>query len=328
VQPLKISRAKELKMPLPTPHGDKLTALLNNRKLPADDKPKVEEAIQRYRTWLHQLRQVAFTPAALEAAEASVAVADASIAAMALLLNEYRTFIDIELIFDSPNDFLYRQKGQLKLDNSIIEEFLPILVTLALASEIQDLDLTFGPTTCFSGVRFESSIMSNLAGGGITIRAKDQDFVISKKLFIKASHHPDFRQSVTEQTHLAYVAAECKTNLDKTMFQEAAATAVDVKNVVPAAKYYLLCEWLDMSPISTSTTAIDEIIILRKYRRLPANVRDRFNTADGRRQFRAMYVNFLQEHPLSADTFIRFINHIRNLFQEDPEETVLTRGYF
>jgi hypothetical protein len=36
------------------------------------------------------------------------------------LLIDYKNYIDIKLIFDSPNDFLYRQKGQLKLDNTIL----------------------------------------------------------------------------------------------------------------------------------------------------------------------------------------------------------------
>src|SRR2546422_2143690 len=44
---------------------------------------------------------------------------------MVELLNEYRLWVDVEVVFDSPDDFLYRQKGQLKLDSSIIEEFLP-----------------------------------------------------------------------------------------------------------------------------------------------------------------------------------------------------------
>jgi len=35
-------------------------------------------------------------------------------------LNEYKFHLDVELIFDSPDDFLYRQKGQLKIDNSVI----------------------------------------------------------------------------------------------------------------------------------------------------------------------------------------------------------------
>jgi len=42
--------------------------------------------------------------------------------------NRYKMFIELELIFDSPEDFLYRQKGQLKLNNTILEEFLPQLM--------------------------------------------------------------------------------------------------------------------------------------------------------------------------------------------------------
>ncbi len=37
------------------------------------------------------------------------------------LLSEYKQFIDLETIFDSESDFLYRQKGQLKLDNTVTE---------------------------------------------------------------------------------------------------------------------------------------------------------------------------------------------------------------
>jgi hypothetical protein len=47
------------------------------------------------------------------------------------------------------------------------------------------------------------------------------------------------------------VVSECKTNLDKTMFQGACATAHDVKSSVSGARYYLLAEWLDMTPVST-----------------------------------------------------------------------------
>ena len=41
---------------------------------------------------------------------------------------------------------------------------------------------------------------------------------------------------------LGYVMAELKTNLDKTMYQEASATAHDIKLAVTGAKYYLLCD--------------------------------------------------------------------------------------
>lgn len=200
---------------LPAPHGDKLKALLQNNKLPADDLPRVQQSIARYERWIQQLGAVRGTCSEI-------------ITCMVSLLDEYKRYIEVDLIFDSANDFLYRQKGQLKLDNTIIEEFLPVLVTAALADQLKSYNLTFGPTTCFSGIRFESSIKNSSPGGGMKIRAKAHDFAISRKLFIRASHQADFQENVAAEMHIAYVAAECKTNLDKTMFQEAAATALVV----------------------------------------------------------------------------------------------------
>lgn len=116
---------------------------------------------------------------------------------------------------------------------------------------------------------------------------------------MKASHNRDFNDSISCEGNIAYVAAECKTNLDKTMFQEGAATALDVKLSVPGAKYFLLCEWLDMSPISSSLTAIDEILILRKAKRLSSNIRSAFSTAKGRNRNRVFFVNHLDDNPFA-----------------------------
>ena len=300
---------------LPTPHGDKIKALLDNPKLPASDRSRVKQAISRHDDWIKHLRRVS-------------GASDQTIARLVALLNKYKQYIDVDLIFDSHNDFLYRQKGQLKLDNSVIEEFLPVLITTMLSGELGEKNLSFGSTNCFSGLRFESSLNVMKPGGGLVIRSKAQDFAISRKLYISASHDADFQEAIREETHVAYVVAECKTNLDKTMFQEAAATALDVKTAVPSAKYYLLCEWLDMTPISAAATAIDEIIILRKSKRLPVNIREEFNTWRGRKNNRAYYVNYLEAHKFSVDTFARLVNHIRALFRDNTEDSVLTRGYF
>ena len=300
---------------LPTPHGDKLTALLQNDKLPAGDIAQVRRAIQRYRGWLRNLRKVKGS---------SEAIVDK----MVSLLNDYKLYVDLNLIFDSPNDFLYRQKGQLKIDNSIIEEFLPILVTTALADSFENFDLLFGPSSTFSSLRFEEDVTTALPGAGMRIRSKDQDFAISRKLFIRASHQSDFREASTSETSIAYLATEIKTNLDKTMFQEAAATALDVKSVVPGAKYFLLCEWLDMTPISTATTAIDEIIIMRRAKRVSSNVRRTFSTSVGRKQNREIYSQYLTAHPISTEPLSRFLSHIRRLVDDGSEDDVLARGYF
>ena len=300
---------------LPTPHGDKLNALLENEKLPEADQPYILEAVKLYKEWLERLRLVTGGHRKI--------VTD-----MVDLLNEYKQYIELNVVFDSKYNFLYRQKGQLKLDNTIIEEFLPILLTSALPDLFQDYDLDFGPMTCFSGIRFESSIVVDKIGGGMQIRTKDHDFAISRKLFIRSSHHKDFHSSVTKETNVAYIAVECKTNLDKTMFQEAAATALDVKFAVPGAKYYLLCEWLDMLPISTSTTAIDEILVLRKAKRLSSDVRREFSTVAGRKKNRERFAQHLETNPFSVEVFLRFLDHVRSVVDENSENDVITRGYF
>lgn len=302
----------------PTPHLEKLSATLENEKLPARDKPRVQAAIDRYQQWIRDLNGVAGS-SPVERLRNMIA-----------LLNEYRTYIDVELIFDSQDDFLYRQKGQLKLDNSVIEEFLPRLIQPEIIPEVEGHSISVGPTSSFASVFFSSDLATPLPGGGLSIRTKDQDFAISRKIHIKASHWPDFQDPIQKDTFITYVAAECKTNLDKTMFQEACATAHDVKSAVAGAKYFLLCEWLDMTPLSTAATDIDEVIILRKAKRINSNVRSKFSTFAGRKANRAQYSQYLAEHPFANEMFERFIDHVRLLLKNDApaERDVLDHGYF
>ena len=244
------------------------------------------------------------------------------------LLNEYKFFIEFDLIFRSHQDFLYRQKGQLKLDNTVIEEFLPHLITRAVPQLADGYDL--GPRSCFSSLYFGSSLNSLVDGGAPQVRRKDQDFAVARTLFIKTSHNADFSQSATVSTHLGLVCAECKTNLDKTMFQEACATSHDVKSAVPGAKYFLLCEWLDMTPVSTAATDIDEVLILRKSKRLGSNVRSKFSTLAGRDESAKDFELFLRSNPFSALVFRRLVDHVESMLNDvDPGESdVLAAGFF
>lgn len=303
----------------PTPHLDKLTALLGNEKVPNSDKPRIQTIIEHYKKWIIALQNMKGSP-------------EARLREMVRLLNEYRNTVDIELIFDSDQDFLYRQKGQLKLDNSVVEEFLPWLVDPDLIPELKPLDVSAGPATSFLSVYFTSTLSALSPGGGLSIRAKDQDFAISKRLYVQASYSKDFKAGSSEvrETSLAYIATECKTNLDKTMFQEACATARDTKLAVPGARYYLLCEWLDMTPVSTATTDIDEVLILRMAKRLGSNVRQNFSEAAKRRGIRNEYIKFLNENPFRPEIFARFVSHVRSLASDRPpeEQAVLKQGYF
>ena len=304
----------------PTPHLEKLKATLVSDKLPPRDKPQVEKAIAHYYQWIADMEAVISSH--INAIEKLRRVVD--------LLNQYRIRMDIDLIFDSADDWLYRQKGQIKLDNSIIEEFLPRLINSPLVPEISQMNVSVGPASAFSFLWFDSSLLKHEAAGGLKIRTKDQDFAISKPLYLKASHNANFENSVEESTQLAYIAAECKTNLDKTMFQEASATARDLKMAIPSARYFLLCEWLDMKPVSSATTAIDKVLLLRKAKRISANIRGSFSTYKGRQEAKASYIAFLQNNPYRVEVFELFIGYIRQLLSIEPldEETVLDRGYF
>jgi len=146
-------------------------------------------------------------------------------------------------------------------------------------------DVSVGPNRCFSAIYFVSGITRPERGGGLKIREKDQDFTVSRRLYVRTSHSAEFTSFAEDNTYLAHIAAEIKTNLDKTMFQEACATAHDVKSAVAGSKYYLICEWLDMIPLSTAPTDIDEALILRKAKRLNSNVRKHFSTSGGETGF-------------------------------------------
>ena len=273
----------------------------------------MKRALERYDRWLDDL-----------------AAAGSDVGRLVSCADAYQRTVTLDLIFDSAEDFLYRQKGQLKLDNSVLEEFLPRFVGQVFSEEISRLAVTVGPATVFSRLHFESVLQTRIPGGGMEVLAKDHDFALCRPLYLKASHEEDYAEARESLTNIADLAAEIKTNLDKTMFQEASATARDLRMAVPGSRYFLLCEWLDMTPIASAGTAIEEVIVLRKAKRLSAEVRRRFATAAGRIASRKMYEGRLRSHPLASGAFRRFLTHVGRLLGEGPraEEQVLERGWF
>ncbi|MFJ8685791.1 Bpu10I family restriction endonuclease [Micromonospora wenchangensis] len=302
----------------PTPHRSKLEELLKNSKLPPVDRPRVTEAIARYDVWIHEMASLRDK-------------GEAKVVELTRLLNEYKSFVELDLIWDSPEDFLYRQRGQTKLDNSIIEEFLPWLVDPDILPELQAVDCHAGPAKAFAAVYFSSILNGVSPLAGLQARTKDQDFTLSKRAFIRASFDERFNPSRTEtkSVWLAYLAAEVKTNLDKTMFQEASATSHDLKVALPGARYYVICEFLDMTPISTAGTDIDEALILRG-KRLPSNKRKEYGSAGNRARRRQEYESFIGSNPIRSDVMLRFVEHLDSLLTHaDPDEDdAVQRGFF
>lgn len=306
---------------LPKPHYGKLVALAQNRKLPEVDRPRVAQALERYTAWV----------ALMDGLQAE---GEALLRALVDSLNQYKRSIEIDLIYDSPADFLYRQKGQHKVDNSVLEEFLPRLADTRLVPGLSRLkSCTSGPQGAFAAFVFAGSVHALLSEGGIFIKQKDQDYALSKKVYLKASTDPGFNGNDTLSTvlNVAYLAAECKTNLDKTMFNEGLETARSLKQAVAGSRYLLLCEWLDMGPIDTSSTDIEEVIILRKAKRLGAGFREGLATVAGRLAARDQFVTYYDANPFRIECFARIVEHMKSVYPENAEldeQTVLQRGYF
>lgn len=302
----------------PTPHLNKLKELLTNDKLEEVDRGRVQAALEHYEQWISGMSR-------------ADGEGDEKVSQLVARLNDYKRFIELDVIWDSVGSFLFRNRGQTKLDNSIIEEFLPWLVDPAIINGLAEHELLAGPHKAFAAASFGSTILSPGMGGELRVRTKDQDFTIGRRAYLRSSFSSEFVPSETShhEIHLAYIAAECKTNLDKTMFQEANATANDLRIALPGSRYFLIAEYLDMRPISTAGSDIEEVLILRG-RRMGAEMRKHNAKAEHRQGSRDQYVAWLDKNPIREDIVLRFVGHLRSFFSAEtlPDEDVIERGYF
>ncbi len=86
-----------------------------------------------------------------------------------------------------------------------------------------------------------------------------------------------------------------------------------------------------MTPLSTAPTDVDEVIILRKAKRLASNVRKRYgNSAAARKEDRPNYKDFLTRNNLKVEMFQRYVDHVRSLMSDEApdERDALGIGYF
>jgi len=211
----------------------------------------------------------------------------------------------------------------LKLDNSVIEEFLVHLATDKILTGLPSFSLEVGPQTAFMSLAFTPSSLTALGGKPpVTLKEKDTDFALGKTIHYQFSTEPTFPTKLTSQGRLvlAVLAAECKVNLDKTMFQEAAGTAARFKQGCPTSRYYLLVEYLDMEPEDCRLTALDNVFLLRHSKRLPFEKRSVYSEV--KRQH--------EEAPIDPEIIWRFVQELQgfiNAVWYDPGKA-LHRGSF
>lgn len=309
-QPLELPEQPHKEQLLAAIHKEKIIAAIGNPKA-KDDIELLKEALSAYENWNKQMHSLTSS-------------GEKRVFEMTGLLNEYKDYLEVDLVAAKGSDFLKRQKGQLKLDNSVMEEFLIHLIHPNVIQNLpKDFDLDTGPQTAFMSLAFRPSHIGNLnKKPEIIIKEKDQDFTIGKTLHYKFSPDASFdkKNTTNGKLHLSVLSAECKLNYDKTMFQECAGTAARLKQGCPIAKYYALVEYLDMQPEDVRLTDIDNVFLLRKAKRLPFEKRNKLS------EVRTQHRDF----PIAPDVIWRFVQEIQDFVNAswfDPEEA-LRRGSF
>jgi hypothetical protein len=295
---------------LQLPHKDKLVAAIDNPKCNEADLATLKQCLARYEKWVKDMT-------GLQAAGKQRVVE------LTRMLNAYKDDFEAELIMKSQSPFLIRQKGQLKLDNSIIEEFLIHLVDPRIIKGLPEFSLEIGPQTAFMSLAFLPTDLRALGGKPpVEVKQKDADFAVGKTIHYKFSPDPEFLAAKTTEGELvlAVLAAECKVNLDKTMFQEAAGTAARLKQGCPMSRYYLLVEYLDMEPEDCRLTAIDNVFLLRHAKRLPFGKRTEYDEVKAQHE----------ASPIDSEIVWRFCQEMQSFVSAiwyEPERA-LERGSF
>lgn len=292
-----------------TPHKGKLLAAIKNPKA-KDDVVILKEAYSVYENWIMKM-------------EGLTLKGRDRINEMTALLNEYKDYIEVELILGKGSSFIKRQKGQLKIDNSIMEEFLIHLVHPDILNNLPDFELDTGPQTAFMSLAFRPSGLTALnEKPEVILKVKDQDFTIGKSIYYKFSSDAVFsnNKTIDGKFFLAVLAAECKINYDKTMFQECSGTASRLKQGCPTSKYYALIEYLDMQPEDVRLTDIDNVFLLRKAKRLPFGKRNDYDEVKSQHE----------DYPISDEVIAKFVGEMQSFIDAvwfDPDEA-LSRGSF
>ena len=289
-----------------TPHRDKLLAAIENHKAKADVHI-LKEALCAYESWSSSLTTLTTT-------------GKSRIYDMVRLLNEYKDHLEVDLILEKGSSFLTRQKGQMKLDNSILEEFLIHLVRPEIINSLPNSDLVTGPQRAFMSLAFMPESFSSLfEKPSVVIKAKDQDFILGAKINYSFQAGKE-SNSQSGAFSLAAMAVECKVNLDKTMFQEASGTATRLRQGCPFTKYYLLAEYLDMTPEDVRLTDIENVFLIRKAKRLPYEKRTDIPSVRAQRR----------DNPICPDIIWSVTQEIQSIVTAvwyNPQE-VLNRGSF
>lgn len=230
-----------------------------------------------------------------------------SIAKRVAMLNQYKDFID-------QKHFAEQFDSRSNLHSSVLEEFMYYLFR-DLVADLSNHAL-IGKSHTFKDIFFRAnSYKDMLDTPGILIERKDHDFAIGVRIDVTFRTQGQDKVE-TEQLDLPAVAIECKTYLDKTMLQDAATAAEQLRHKNPNALYIVVAEWLKLTEaVNLRKFKIDQIYVLRKQK----------NTD---REFR--FDESYKKNPIYAEAVEHLFNLVRAFLTSPWEGGIghrLERGY-
>lgn len=177
--------------------------------------------------------------------ESSIGV---DIAASVKALNTYKDFVKAHSKFSA----------QSKFAPTIIEEFL----CRVLKARFGNHHLSYGSVKAYSSLYFTYSGADSFKHGiDLRVNVKDQDVGIYKEETLTTA------DGESHTIYIPLVCIECKTYLDKTMYEGAVATATKIKTGNPYCLFFIVTETYDVKADVEIASQIDNIYILRKRRR-------------------------------------------------------------
>jgi len=181
------------------------------------------------------------------------------------LLNSYKAFIDPPR-FKKEAGNKYGFTSQSQLHSSVIEEFMYYL--FKDTGKLSNKHIRWGRTKAYTNLYFAPpSIDAFEESSNIVINVKNQDFSISKEVILKSrvSNNDKWQEN---KIYVPVVSIECKTYLDKTMYEGSVSTAEKIKRGNPYCIFLIVTETYEVSlDVEPRLSSIDQIYVLRKEHR-------------------------------------------------------------
>lgn len=178
------------------------------------------------------------------------------------LLNEYYDyFSEYDSSHTKKIDDVF--SAQSKFRSTVLEEFLAILLHDAVSeclTDIPNAKIEIGSVKAYANLYFYGKNFAAFAvEPSLGINVKDQDFAIYRNVKIRMD------ESEPILTSVPVVAIECKTYVDKTMFEGAAATAEKLKAGNPYTMFGIVAETYEIDrSFIPAYSRVDQVYILRK----------------------------------------------------------------